>query len=603
MIVPMTKFIFLVYHEDYEPFLKGLRSVGVVDIVKRKKELDENTAERLALQKQIAETIKLLKKFKKPELTEEAPQNGDGMKIYEHINDLQAEVESLNQQLATLKKEIEYTEPWGDFDPQIIEKLQKAGLAISFHTIPSRKFDPQWLSKYNIGVVNELPGVIYFILVKEGQEEIDLPAEEVKAPEHPLSELLKKQEAIQTRLSQIEEEFAHLAASSIPLLQKTLHQIASEVDYHLVVSNTLSEAEGKLKVLEGFAPTEVKEAVEKYCEENGIFYIESEPDPNEKVPILLRNNSFARLFEPIGHLYSFPKYAELDLTPFFAPFFMMFFGFCLGDAGYGLFIFIAATLFKKFKAKPSFKPYLTLAQYLSLATFIFGAISGTFFGINLIEAEIPILENIKSYFFDSNKMLILSLLLGAIQIIFGMCIKVANIIHQVGFRNALSLVGWLILITGLLIRQGLLSAGVLPKGETILLYSILGIAGILIFFLNDLKTNVFIRIGKGLWDVYGMVTGIFGDLLSYIRLFALGISSSILGIVINSVAMSILGIPYIGPLLFVVFLIVGHLGNIAISSLGAFVHPMRLTFVEFYKNAGFSGGGKQYKPFAEKHGA
>ena len=108
------------------------------------------------------------------------------------------------------------------------------------------------------------------------------------------------------------------------------------------------------------------------------------------------------------------------------------------------------------------------------------------------------------------------------------------------------------------------------------------------------------RIGKGLWDVYGMATGIFGDLLSYIRLFSLGISSSILGIVINNVAMSILGIPYIGPLLFVVFLVIAHLGNIAISSLGAFVHPMRLTFVEFYKNAGFKGGGKQYKPFAEK---
>ncbi|HRC66510.1 MAG TPA: V-type ATPase 116kDa subunit family protein [Bacteroidales bacterium] len=590
----------MVYHEDYERFLKGLRSVGVIDIVKRKKELDKDAAERLALQKQVAETIKLLKKHKKPEITAEAPSEGDGMKIFEHIRDLQAEVESLNQQLATLKKEIEYTEPWGDFDPQIIEKLRKAGLRISFYIIPSRKFDPQWLSKYNIGVVNEQPGVIYFILVNEGQEEIDLPAEEVKAPERPLSELLKKQEAIQTRLSEIEEEFARLAASSIPLLQKTLHQIASEVDYHVVVNNTLSEAEGKLKILEGFAPVETKETVEKYCEENGIFYIETQPDPNEKVPILLRNNSFAKLFEPIGHLYSLPKYGELDLTPFFAPFFMMFFGFCLGDAGYGLFIFIAATLFKKFKAKPSFKPYVTLAQYLSLATFIFGAISGTFFGISLIDADIPIVENIKSYFFDSNKMLVLSLILGAVQIVFGMCIKVVNITHQEGFRNALSLVGWLILILGLLIRQGLVSAGVLPKGETIVLYSILGVSCLLIFFLNDLKTNVFVRIGKGLWDVYGMATGIFGDLLSYIRLFALGISSSILGIVINNVAMSILGIPYIGPLLFVVFLVIAHLGNIAISSLGAFVHPMRLTFVEFYKNAGFKGGGKQYKPFAEK---
>ena len=131
--------------------------------------------------------------------------------------------------------------------------------------------------------------------------------------------------------------------------------------------------------------------------------------------------------------------------------------------------------------------------------------------------------------------------------------------------------------------------------STITLYVSLGM---IVFFSNP-KGNIFASIGKGIWDLYG-ITGIFGDVLSYIRLFALGVSSTILGYVINSMALQIKEIPYVGIILFVIFLILGHTGNILISSLGSFVHPMRLTFVEFYKNAGFEGGGKEYKPFSNK---
>jgi len=100
--------------------------------------------------------------------------------------------------------------------------------------------------------------------------------------------------------------------------------------------------------------------------------------------------------------------------------------------------------------------------------------------------------------------------------------------------------------------------------------------------------------------MYNTITGIFGDLLSYIRLFALGIASSILGLVINQMAISFGSAKYIGPVIFILFVVVGHTANLAISSLGAFVHPMRLTFVEFYKNAGFKGGGKPYQPFSKQ---
>ncbi|HKL09178.1 MAG TPA: V-type ATPase 116kDa subunit family protein, partial [Bacteroidales bacterium] len=120
----------------------------------------------------------------------------------------------------------------------------------------------------------------------------------------------------------------------------------------------------------------------------------------------------------------------------------------------------------------------------------------------------------------------------------------------------------------------------------------------ILLFANPEK-NMIVSVFSGLYDVYNMITGVFGDLLSYIRLFALGISSAILGLVFNQIAAQFLGGSFLSYLPFIIILIIGHGLNIFMASLGAFVHPLRLTFVEFYKNAGFMGGGKKYKPFSK----
>ena len=297
-------------------------------------------------------------------------------------------------------------------------------------------------------------------------------------------------------------------------------------------------------------------------------------------------------------MFSLPAYSELDLTVFFAPFFMMFFGFCLGDAGYGLLFIIGAGLYK-LKAKKEIKPYLSLIQFLGVATVIFGTISGTLFGINLIETEISLLADYKSLFLNPDKMFNLALLLGGLQIVYGLFIKAANQIKQYGFVYSLATFGWLIVILGSVAYTILSSSKIIPPHKTIL-HIILAFGGFFIVFFSDPEINIFSRIGKGVWDIYSTLTGIFGDLLSYIRLFALGLSSAILGFVINDIALQILGASKIvGPVFFVIFLLLGHTLNILISSLGSFVHPMRLTFVEFYKNAGFKGGGEEYKPFSK----
>jgi V/A-type H+-transporting ATPase subunit I len=279
---------------------------------------------------------------------------------------------------------------------------------------------------------------------------------------------------------------------------------------------------------------------------------------------------------------------------------MMFFGFALGDAGYGLLILVACTFAKR--KMPGMKDILSLAQWLGLATLIFGILTGTVFGISLIEAKIPALENFKKYMIDTDKMFRLAIILGVVQIIFGMFVKVFNIRKQLGFAYSLPTIGWLLLLLGSIILFGLKKAGLVAGSSALVTqYVILGVAGILILFLNNPRRNILMNFLSGLWDTYGMATGLLGDLLSYIRLFALGVSTAILGSVFNQLALNMKpDIIIVGELVMILILLVGHGITLFMASLGAFVHPIRLTFVEFYKNAGFTGGGKPYTPF-EQH--
>ena len=191
-----------------------------------------------------------------------------------------------------------------------------------------------------------------------------------------------------------------------------------------------------------------------------------------------------------------------------------------------------------------------------------------------------------------------NLIVGAVQIIFGMFLKVANQWKQHGFAAALSTIGWLVLILGEGICYWLSTKG---YAMDVPMYVVGAVAGLLIFVFNNVRRNVFINIGAGLWDSYNMVTGLLGDTLSYIRLFALGISSAVLGLVFNDLAMNMSpDVPGVKQLVMLIILLFGHSVNLFMAGLGSFVHPMRLTFVEFYKNAGFEGGGKKYQPYKKR---
>jgi len=599
MIIPMKKYSFLVYHKEYLNFLKDLRKVGVLHVIEKESgELeDENQRKQYDLIKQYKKAIKFLIS-RKAEDKSKTSTTTDSLKILKEIQNIQSEIEINTQNLASLKKEISLIRPWGNFSFENIERLEEHGYHIRFFICPVKKFNYKWKINYNIEEINHLSGQTYFILVQEGDEKIELDAEEIKLPENSLDVLLKKQKEIEKIILKSGEIFDLYAEKYIPLLVSGKEKIQEEFNFDNVVINTEKQAEEKLMLLEGWVPEDKEEEINLFLDNSEIYYITSDATNEDKIPVKLRNNKFSKLFEPISELYSLPDYKELDLTPFFAPFFMMFFGFCLGDAGYGL-LFLTVASVVKLRAKSKIKPLLTLVQILGGSTIVFGLLSGTIFGIDLIKADIPFLSSIKSMFMKPEEMFYFAIVLGGIQIIFGMIVKILNISRQYGFKYALSTLGWIILII-----SSALYVMIKDKFETeshslkYLYFFVLGSSLIMILFLNNPDKKILGNIGKGLGDIYFTATGIFGDLLSYIRLFALGISSAILGYVFNYLALEMSGDTIIiSQIIFLLILVVGHSLNIFMAVLGAFVHPLRLTFVEFYKNAGFTGGGKEYKPF------
>lgn len=592
MIVPMKKYAFLVYHSDYVAFLEGLRELGVLHVQQRELEPSAALQENTELQKDIRETLKALRhRIVEDKKTDQLPaKSSTGLDVVRSFQKLSGEVEDLQQELDAVNKEIEFQKPWGDFSVEQLENLRQAGIYVRFFVCPIKKFDSAWAEKYTLEIINDLPPERYFIVFARGEEALDMDAEEIAVPSASLSALRQKRIELKEKIDRINAKLDEFVWTAQPAIEAALHKVENTIQLYTVVESTRREAGERIMLLEGFVPAPREEKLLEFCETQGVPFLTKRPEPKDAPPVLLRNSAFSRLFEPIGKLFSLPAYREMDLTPYFAPFFMLFFGFCVGDAGYGIIILLAATIYK-FRSPADWKPILTLTQFLGGATILFGMLTGTVFGLNLLEDRFAYLGNIRNLMLNSDQIFQLALILGVVQILFGLIIKAMNNARQYGWVHAIAPVGWIIMLLSLL------DLGLLELAAPYSTYAAwLGVGLILLF--NDPKAGIFSRLGKGVWELYG-ITGIFGDLLSYIRLFALGIASAILGFVVNDIALQIRdGVAYLGPVLFVIFLLIGHGINLMMASLGAFVHPMRLTFVEFYKNAGFKGGGKAYKPFS-----
>lgn len=603
MIVKMSKYAFMVYHREYDAFLTTLRELGVVHVKETNSVLDNAELQALlAERKQVSTAIRYCKNLNSQtkEVTV-APARGltkaEGLKLVGKLEEMQEKQAQLQAAKVSLEKDIAYMDIWGEFSYANIRRLKKAGFDVTFFSCPTSKYEPKWGEEYNAFLVNNFQSVTYFVTVTKTGTPIDIDAERPKMPDRGLAKLHLAMEQLLDNIKVLNNQLKEYAAEQYNTLVELEKNIQNEFNLSNTLVQTDREAGDKLMLLEGFVPTEEAPAMEVALEKEGYYFQELDIQDGDRVPIKLKNNKFNRLYEPITKMFSLPNYTEFDPTPLFAPFFMLFFGLCFGDGGYGLLVLLACSFFKR-KVNPDFKPYLTLFQYLGLAAIIVGTCTGSFFGIAL--ADVPALSKVKDYFVSSDNLMTFSIVIGLVQIIFGKTVAAFKMKAQKGVKYSIAPFAWVFVITALALAFGLPMLNLqLPETVKTVFIGIAVIGLVVAYLYNSPGKNIFLNFGTGLWNTYNMAPGLLGDTLSYIRLFAIGLTGAILGGVFNQLAVDMTeGMNIVlRAVCMLLILLVGHAINIGLCTISSLVHPLRLIFVEYYKNAEFEGGGKEYRPF------
>ncbi len=414
--------------------------------------------------------------------------------------------------------------------------------------------------------------------------------------------------------------------SRIHELRRVIHTIEErtrELVYHLqnlqILHDHLSDQLERKKVeshfgqtpetfiIEGWIPSgkfpNFRGQVNKEFKE--LALVEVEQMDGEPPPICLENPKPIRPFEVITELYGMPNSREFDPSPFLAPFFFIFFGLCLTDAAYGIILTLTFLFFlQKYRATVGKIKLIWVLFFGGISASFMGAITGGWFGdlVNYLPPSLDFLRKGRAGLMLFNPMdqimifLIIALILGFIQVCFGLVIRMVRNIRDGDWVEALcSPLAWLVLINSIVLAS-LGYSGTLPPFLKIIGLALVILSSLTIVLFTDRTTpNRILRIGWGIFELYG-ITSYLGDVLSYLRLFALGLATGVIAMVINFLGNIVLSWPYVGWAMFILIFTLGHLFNIVINGLGAFVHTLRLQYVEFLPKF-FQGGGKPFRPF------
>lgn len=622
MIEKMKKFTFLVTDKEYEGFISSLRQQGVVHVQQLQQGASSQELQQaLDLESRYVAALRVLDSADKTyQVAPHAPalgQASDSLEVLTRIENIQAEEQTLMHERDAIEKDIRVLEPWGNFDMKALQRLaQASGLTVGFFRCSSKFFRQEWADHYFAIPVNEMSKSTYFLTFSE--EKPDIEAEQIFLPQESLQEKRAQLDSVLQKLDLIHGELLYIEKQLRSVLLDGQSQTRDSIQLERVHLSDERVAGDSLRLLVGWVRADRTEELTTVLDADHIFYEMEDPAFEDDVPVQITNGRFTSLFEPILRMYSLPNYHDLDPSFYFAPFFMLFFGLCLGDGGYGLLVLFGGLAVAKF-CKGDVCNYGRLMAWLGMMTVICGLLMGTFFGIDLSQQDWAFLAPVKPYFLNDNgvgpifgysPMMVLSVIIGLIQVLLGMILKGCKAVKNYGFAYGIGTFCWVAAIILAVILYGLPACGVqLPQVLQTILMVLIGISALGIFFYNSPGSyrrpllGLLGNIGGGVWATYGMATGLLGDLLSYIRLFALGLTGGVLGGVFNSLAIDMTSsLPVMVRWIpMILILLAGHGITFALSMISAFVHPMRLTFVEFFKNADFEGGGKEYSPFRKEY--
>ncbi len=590
MIVKMREITLLVAQKHVDSALKTLRGLGLLHIKHLRKPLSDTLNvlenEMAVLDRAIAALAAL-----------ERPQKDLSRdKFYSRAKEvvaLEGRKRELEVKLSALEKTLLWFKEWGDFSWASLEELHKSGIFIRLYQCPLRALK-QLKGDRLVFVLGSKGGVARIALASRSKEEsLNLPEVAFPAAGSPI--YAKQISDLKGDLENIEQRLSELSAYKECFRQQRTN-LLKELDFYRVKSGMLPGKD--IGVLKGFSPVESVAAVAAAARKEGWATIIQEPENREDVPTLIRNPHWVRIIQPVFKIMGvLPGYKEYDISRWFLIFFSLFFAMLIGDAGYGL-ILLAAALFigKKFNRVP--RDPLILMYILSAGAVVWGAITGTWFGFEKI-AQLPffsslVIERINS-FVDANQtfMIYLCFVIGAVHL------TVAHGLIAFRFLNswfALAQAGWICIIWSAFFIAGKFALN-RPIPEVGFVLGILGV--ILVVFFSSPQKNILKGAAVSLANLPLKAISSFSDIISYLRLFAVGYATVAVAETFNGMALNIGFNSVISGLAAAVILFLGHALNVMLGLLAVVVHGVRLNLLEFSGHLDMEWSGVEYNPFRE----
>lgn len=635
-IAKMKKLKLISFQDQKNSILKGiqtLQSVELIDIsaeyaevqamsAGRREQLDNQTKQlsdsydyyqdQLRFLNQYLPQPKLLEKLRTPKKSlslfelEKEVKALDKKQILTAIEEKRQLLQNHAQTLTALMEEETFLAKWRklQFAPQQ-EKFDFVGIKAG--TVPQTETDAfirtihesdyfyleeiyQNREEHGITVVYDKQNEAAAIQVLEENHFVEMVYPYAELPENELARIAAEREKIMQATKATKDQLQAMQAEEWALklmVEEAYAKLQRVRGEHLLVD------ERHLFVLEGWMEdsklADLRAVLEANVNANDFALIieDVQPENIDSVPIVLENNKYIAPFETITAMYSLPKYNEMDPTPFLMPFYLVFFGMMMADAGYGVVMFLATLIpLKAFQLEKGMRKSLTFFHLLSYPTLIWGLIYGSFFGLELPFMLLSTME-------DVNTILIISVIFGIVQILLGLGLKAYLLFRDKNVLGAISEgVGWITIFVGLIVL--LIANMLLPNIFLANVGKAIAIAGVIAILLATswASKNKALGFGLGLYNLYG-ITGYVGDIVSYTRLMALGVSGGSIAMAFNMIIdfLPTSARVTVGVLLFIAL----HLINIGLSMLSAYVHGARLMFVEFFGKF-YEGGGKPLNP-------
>ncbi len=637
MIVPMKKASLIILGDKKKQSLKALRRLGLMHI-----EITEGSGERLLeLNEQIAlleSSIFTVSEAAKKNTACKSAEKSEALLAARNIADLAAEKKECTASVASLNAELERLKAWGEVDPRALAVLAQKGVDISLYVMPRAEYEALD-EQIKTVALNKTKASVSFLVVKSGAEvgcepPSTLEIYKTELPQSSTTEIKAEISDLKERITKIEAELAEYAEYTAAM-KSAIAEIGKDIEFEtystgMAEQGVSDKSDIKVSYFKGYIEAENADRLKQVAAESSWGLLLEEPTPDDDVPTKLKNNKFVSLIYPLtDFLGTVPGYFEYDISGWFLGFILIFFGIIFGDGGYGLFICAVAAIpiMKSLLSKKAVSPAFLLVGLFGLSTVLWGTLTCTWFGLSpeqlpqwLQSLSIPVISNVYAdkiwYPFWTNDQYGLTTAQNLQIFCFSLALLQLTVAHIKGaarniktpkalgdIGSILQLVGIYYVVLSLVVNPQVFSLGLkvggVPIGMTALVF--IGVGFVMSFVFANYEGSIVKSILSSLTNIVSVLLGVvnvFSDIVSYIRLWAVGLAGAAISATVNELAGPLLG-NFLFMIIAIVLLVFGHGLNMILNVLSVIVHGIRLNTLEFSSHLDMSWSGHKFKPFEE----